>query len=254
MSRRTLVLQNQIRSTTSGIEWDDTLDLSAAETVIDESPLNDPLSISGTLLWDLNFLRTAVRDIKGSPTEINWFDGVVGDDGGAGTFTTLSGARGNFNALYSFTGATGDLDTSPNYNSLGGPAPIFVNSGDPLTVAIEKLDEAIASVSGSAAGEIAKQRHIRTGGNVSKDTVLDLSDLIAGAAGWSSEGDTINWTDGTDFVENISVFVNGVLMLPGVDANADNDVYSAGAPDQMAFEFNIKKNDVIQIWKFPPSS
>jgi len=254
MSRRTLVLQNQIRSTTSGIEWDDTLDLTAAETIINEGPLQDPLSISGTLIWDLNFLRTAVRDIKGSISEVNWFDGVVGDDGDAGTFTTLSGARGNFNALYTYIGASGDLDTLPDYDTLGGPAPIFISNGDPLNVAIEKLDEALATVSGSQAGEIQKQRHIRTGGQVAQNTTLDLSDLISGAAGWTSEGDTITWISATDFVENISVFVNGVLMLNGTGAGDDRDVYHVGTPDQIAFEFKIKKNDIVQIWKFPPSA
>lgn len=253
MGRRTLVLQNQIRSTTSGIEWDDTYDLSMAETIVNEGPLQDPLSISGTLIWDLNYLRTAVRDIKGTVTEVNWFDGVVGDDSGAGTFTTLSGARGNLNALYTFTGSTGDLDTSPDYDTLGGPGPTFISQGDPVNVAIEKLDEALVTVSGSAAGEIAKQRHIRDGGQVAQDTTIDLSDLIAGAAGWTSEGDTVTWTDATDFVENVSVFVNGVLMLNGTGPGDDRDVYHVGTPDQLAFEFKIKRNDILQIWKFPPT-
>lgn len=253
MGRRTLVLQNQIRSTTSGIEWDDTLNLGLAESIVNEGPLVDPLGVSGTLVMDLNFLRTAVRDIKGTVTEINWYDGVVGDDGDAGTFTTLSGARGNFNALYTYTGSTGDLDTLPDYDTLGGPAPVFVAQGDPLNVAIEKLDAGLATVSGSISGEIQKQRHIRTGGQVQADTTLDLSDLIAGAAGWTSEGDTITWTDATDFVENISVFVNGVLMLPAESSGDDRDVYHVGTPDQLAFEFKVRTNDVIQIWKFPPS-
>lgn len=248
MGRRTLVLQNQIRSTTSGIEWDDTLDLADAETVIMDGFLTDPASISGTILTDLNFLRTAVRDIKGSPVEVNWFDPAVDST----TFTTLSGARGSLNTIHSFIGSSGDFDSTPDYDSLGGMAPVFVSQGDPITVAIEKLDEAIASVSGSQAGEIAKQRHIRTNGNIDRNTPIDLSDLIAGSAGWTSEGDPIVWADATDFVENVSVFVNGVLMLPGLDGTADNDVYFSGTPDQIAFEFKIRKNDVIQIWKFPP--
>ncbi len=248
MGRRTLVLQNQVRSTTSGIEYDDTLDLAYAESITNESPLADDTA-SGTLIYDLNFLRTAVRDIKGTVTEINWFDGVVDN----ANMTTLSGARGSLNNLHTFTGSTGDLDSSPDYDTLGGPAPIYISQGDPINVALEKLDAGLSTVSGSLTGEIAKQRHIRDGGQVSADTTLDLSDLIAGQAGWTSEGDTLAWTSATDFVENISVFVNGVLMLPGENIGAGRDVYHIGTPDQMAFAFKIRKNDVIQIWQFPPT-
>lgn len=250
MGRRTLVLQNQIRSTTSGIEYDDTLDLAYAESLVNESPLLDDASISGTLIYDLNFLRTAVRDIKGSVTELDWFEGVVDNS----NLTTLSGARGSLNNLHTFTGSTGDLDTLPDYDTLGGPAPVFIAQGDPVNVAIEKLDAGLATVSGNLTGSIAKQRHIRDGGNVSSDTTLDLSDLIAGSAGWTSEGDAIAWVSATDFVENVSVFVNGVLMLPGIDEPADRDVYHVATPDQMAFSFNLKRNDIIQIWQFPPSA
>lgn len=249
MGRRTLVLQNQIRSTTSGIEYDDTLDLAFAESITNEGPLPDDTA-SGTLIYDLNFLRTAVRDIKGSVTEINWFDETVGNP----NLITLSGARGSLNNLHTFTGSTGDLDSSPDYDTLGGPAPIYVSQGDPINVAIEKLDAGLATVSGSLTGEIAKQRHIRTGGQVASDTTLDLSDLISGQAGWTSEGDTLGWTSATNFVENVSVFVNGVLMLPGENVGADRDVYFVGTPDQMAFSFKIRKNDVIQVWQFPPSA
>jgi hypothetical protein len=249
MGRRTLVLQNQIRSTTSGIEYDDTLDLAFAESITNESPLPDDTA-SGTLIYDLNFLRTAVRDIKGSVSALNWNDQVVDN----ANMTTLSGARGSLNNIHTFTGSTGDGDSAPDYDTLGGPAPIFVSQGDAINVAIEKLDAGLATVSGSLTGEIAKQRHIRTGGQVGADTTLDLSDLIAGQAGWTSEGDTLTWTSATDFVENVSVFVNGVLQLPGENIGAGRDVYHIGTPDQMAFSYKIRSNDVIQIWQFPPSA
>ncbi|KKN19213.1 hypothetical protein LCGC14_0948090 [marine sediment metagenome] len=247
MGRRTLVLQNQIRSTTSGIEYDDTLDLAYAESVTNESPLED--AVSGTLIYDLNFLRTAVRDIKGTVSELNWNDQVVDNSG----MTTLSGARGSLNNLHTFTGSTGDLDSFPDYDTLGGPAPVFVSQGDSINVAIEKLDAGLATVSGSLAGEITKQRHVRDDGHLAANETLDLSDLITGQAGWTSEGDAIIWISSTDFVENVSVFVNGLLMLPGENIGAGSDVYHIGTPDQLAFNFKIRTNDVIQIWQFPPS-
>jgi len=199
---------------------------------------------------DLNYLRTAVRDIKGTVSELNWNDQVVDD----ANMVTLSGARGSLNNLHTFTGSTGDLDSSPDYDTLGGAPPIYISQGDAINVALEKLDAGLATVSGSLTGEIAKQRHIRTGGQVAADTTIDLSDLIGGQAGWDSEGDNLAWISASDFVENISVFVNGVLMLPGENIGADRDVYHIGTPDQMAFSFKVRSNDVIQVWQFPPAA
>jgi hypothetical protein len=248
MYRRTLLIQNQIRSTTSGIEFDDTLDLALAETISDDSPLPED-SVSGTVIQDLNYLRSAVRDIKGSPTAISWNDQVIDNS----TFVTLSGARGSLNNLHLFTGSSGDLDFSPDYDTLGGDPPTFVSQGDPLNVAIEKLDAGLVSVSGSVAPtEITKQRHVRVNSHLDADTTIDLSDLLAGDPNWISEGDTITWSNATDFVENVSVFVNGVLMHPGQDSLAQSDVYFVGTPDQMAFGFKIKKGETMQVWKFPP--
>ncbi|MBD3260971.1 MAG: hypothetical protein GF334_04715 [Candidatus Altiarchaeales archaeon] len=238
---RTLVVQNQVRSTTSGIEYDDTLDLGFAENIVNDAFLNDPTQVSGTLVMDLNYLRTALRDIKGESPDFNWFDPTASTPG----LITLSGARGSLDNLHSFVGSSGDLDVFPIYSST-----VFVTQNGSLEQAVGELDSALSTVSGSQAGEIAKVKLIRTGGNFGADTAVDLS---SPGAGWTVSGDTIVWTDATDFVENVSVFVNGILQLPGADSSADNDVYFVGTPDQLAFEFNIKKNDVIQVWKFPPT-
>jgi hypothetical protein len=249
MSPRTLVVQNQIRSTTSGTEYIDTYDLAFAEEIVNEAFLDDDALTtgSGTIIMDLNFLRTAVRDIKGSPVEVNWFDQVVDD----ANYVTLSGARGSLNSLHTYTGAEDDFDTTPDYDTLGGNAPTFINQGDPINVAIEKLDGALATISGSQAGEIAKRKLVRTGGRIAKDTTITIN---TPGAGWTATGDNVTWTDATDFVENVSVFVNGVLQLPGSSSGDDNDVYFVASPDSLAFEFRIRRNDVIQVWKFPPSA
>lgn len=236
---RTLLVQNQIRSTTSGTEYDDTLDLLFAESAVNEAFLSDPAQVSGTLIMDLNFLRTAVRDIKGGTSVFNWFDPSDSTSG----LITLSGARGSLTNLHSFVGSSGDFDTAPLYSST-----VFVTQSGSLEQAIGELDSALSTVSGSQASEIQKFKLIRTGGSLSSNSTVDLS---TPGADWTFSGDTITWVDGTDFVENVSTFVNGILQLPGIDSNADNDVYFVAAPDQLAFEFDIKKNDVIQIWKFP---
>lgn len=242
MSPRTLVVQNQIRSTTSGVEYDDTLDLTLAETLVNEAFLSDPTQVSGTLIMDLNFLRTTVRDIKGESPDFNWFDPAATTPG----LITLSGARGAISNVQTFIGSDDDHDTTPDYTST-----VFITQNADLETTISELDAALAAVSGSAAGEIQKRKLVRTGGNFSEDTTLDLS---TPGAGWNAFGDTIVWNDANDFVENISVFHNGVLQLPASGSGDDNDVYHVASPDQLAFEFKIKKNDVVQVWKFPPSS
>ena len=241
MNPRTLTVQNQIRSTTSGIQYDDNLDLILAEEVVNESFLLDPLQVSGTLIMDLNFLRTAVRDIKGDSAFFNWFDPVTDTPG----LITLSGARESISNVQTFIGSDGDTDSTPDYTST-----IFVSQNSDLETAISDLDAALSTISGAQANQIQKRKFIRTGGNFTSNTTFDLSNP---GGGWTFFGDTITWTDANDFVENVSVFYNGSLQLPASGSGDDNDVYHVATPDQLAFEFNVGKNDVIQVWKFPPT-
>lgn len=79
---RTLQRQNFMRSTTSGIEFDDDLTLGdVAEDIVNLSTLG-PTEVSGTLIQDLNYLRSVERDIKGDG--FRWYTPVDPD-------TTLSG-------------------------------------------------------------------------------------------------------------------------------------------------------------------
>jgi len=242
MSPRTLVVQNQIRSTTSGIEYDDTLNLNFAESLVNEAFLDDPTQVSGTLVMDMNYLRTAMRDIKGASPDFNWYDPVADTAG----LITLSGARGAITNVQTFVGSDNDFDTTPDYSST-----IYITQNGSLEQAIGELDAALLTISGAAAGEIAKRKLVLTAGNIDENTTIDLSSPVAGL---DSYGDTITWTSAFDFVENVSVFVNGVLQLPASGSGDNNDVYHVATPDQMAFEFKLRTNDVIQVWKFPPSA
>ncbi len=239
---RTLAVQNQIRSTTSGIEYDDTLTLALAEDLVNESFLTDPTQVSGTLVMDMNFVRTALRDIKGDTPDFNWFDPTASTAG----LITLSGARLALSSLETFTGSDGDEDQTPDYSST-----IFITQNADLETTIGELDVALASVSGSAAGEIQKRKLIRSGSQLPANTTIDLS---SPDSGWTADGDNIVFSSAGDFVEDVSVFYNGVLQLPGSGSGDDNDIYFVATPDQLAFEFIIKENDIVQVWKFPPGA
>lgn len=237
---RTLALQNQIRSTTSGIEYDDTLTLALAETIVNEAFLSDPTQVSGTLVLDMNFIRTAIRDIKGDTPDFNWFDPAASTAG----LMTLSGARLAISSLETFVGSTGDEDQTPDYSST-----VFITQNGDIEQAIGELDAALASVSGSQAGEIQKRKLVRTGGQLAADTTVDLS---SPDSGWNAFGDSIVFVDANEFVEDVSVFHNGILQLPASGSGDDNDVYFVSSPDSLAFEFIIRTNDIVQVWKFPP--
>ena len=108
------------------------------------------------------------------------------------------------------------------------------------------------TVSGTVVGgEIQKRRLILLSGDLGENSTIDIS---TPGPDWNAYGDIITWDDAEDFVENVSVFLNGVLQLPASGSSDDNDVYHVTAPDQLAFEYKLKENDIIQIWKFPPSS
>ncbi len=56
-------------------------------------------------------------------------------------------------------------------------------------------------------------------------------------------------SDVTNFVDQVDVYLNGVLMLNGADAAANNDVYpgTTASSGHIKFEFNVKLNDVITV-------
>lgn len=237
---RTLTLQNQIRSTTSGIEYEDTLNLTLAESVINEEYLSDPAQVSGTVINDLNYIRTALRDIKGAAPTYNWFDPIPATGG----LLSLSSARTEISNLQTFAGSDGDGDTTPTYSST-----TTVTQNTDLEAAIGELDAALSTVSGTPASGTSKRVLVRTGNGVhSKNATLDIE---TPGSGWSASGDSIAIADSSSFLDEISVFVNGVLQLNGVDSSADNDVYFVSAPSSIAFEYNINKNTIVQIWKLP---
>lgn len=241
MSPRTLTLQNQIRSTTSGVEYQDDLELGLCEVLINEAFLTDPTQVSGTLIMDLNFLRTAVRDIKGETPLYNWCDPTATTPG----LITLSGAREAITNLQTFVGSDGDSDTTPDYSSF-----CFISVADPLETAISTLDEQLCIATGTiaAGSEVQKRVLIRTGGNIVENTTVDIN---SPGAGWTVGGDDVQLTSSGVFIDAVKIYTNGVLQLLGPDDAANNDVYWVAANYDIAFEYRIKKNDVIQIYKAP---
>ncbi len=243
---RTLSFQNQIRSTTSGIEFIDDLDLIQAEIIIDDDSgaFDDPAEVSGTIIYDFNFIRTALRDIKGDTPTFKWSDSVSTTSG----LISLADIRDELFNLQAYTGSTGDGDGTPVYSSTA-----FINPNADLTEAIGQLDAAITTISGVAPQEIQKRLLVNVGAKHSKHGRNTSLDIENPGTDWEVTGDSITIPGSGTFVESVSVFYNGALLLNGADVLANRDVYFVAAPNEIAFDFDLKTKTVLQIWKFPPS-
>jgi hypothetical protein len=109
----------------------------------------------------------------------------------------------------------------------------------------------VASTTGGGAGvNVDKLSLVRTGTTFMANTSLDIN---SPGAGWSSEGGPVSFSS-TEFMEVTQVYRNGVLQLPGINSAADNDVYFVSASGTLAFEYDIRNLDVLQVWNFTTTS
>jgi hypothetical protein len=95
--------------------------------------------------------------------------------------------------------------------------------------------------------DLEKLSLIRTGGRFAKDTTLDLNNP---GAGWTSIGGPVVISGSLEFVEQIQTFRNGIIQLPGESSSDDFDVYFVAANGSIAFESDLHKHDVVQVWNF----
>lgn len=99
--------------------------------------------------------------------------------------------------------------------------------------------------------DIQRRVLVRTGGFFEQNTVLDITNP---GAGWVAFGDSVTWSGSTEFVELTQVFKDGIIQLTAESASDNNDVYFVAASGSIAFEYNIQTNDVVQVWKFNPTT
>lgn len=109
-----------------------------------------------------------------------------------------------------------------------------------------------ASSTAAATGvDVQRQILIRTGGCFEQNTVLDIT---TPGDGWANFGDSVTFSGATDFTELTQVYRNGVIQLTAESATDNNDVYFVATSGSIAFEYNIQTNDVVQVWKFNPTT
>ena len=109
-----------------------------------------------------------------------------------------------------------------------------------------------ASSTAAATGvDVQKRVLIRTGGPFAQNTVLDTLDP---GAGWLVSGDAVTFSGSSEFTELTQVYLNGIQQLTGSSASDDNDTYFVAASGSIAFEMDLQPNDILQFWKFNPTT
>jgi hypothetical protein len=120
-----------------------------------------------------------------------------------------------------------------------------------LTLSCPKVISSAGSGAAATGVDIQRRVLIRTGGCFEQNTVLDIT---APGDGWAAFGDPVTFSGSTDFTELTQVFRNGVIQLTADSATDNNDVYFVAASGSIGFEYNIQTNDVVQVWKFNPTT
>jgi len=112
--------------------------------------------------------------------------------------------------------------------------------------------KSVSSTAAAATGvDIQRRVLIRTGGHIDADVTIDITDP---GDGWVVFGDSVTFSGSTDFTELTQVFRNGVIQLTAESATDNNDVYFVAASGSIAFEYKLHTNDVVQVWKFNPTT
>jgi hypothetical protein len=106
---------------------------------------------------------------------------------------------------------------------------------------------ASSTAAGGSNLDLEKLSLIRTDGRFAKDTTLDLNNP---GTGWTSIGGPVVISGSQEFVEQIQTFRNGIIQLPGESSSDDYDVYFVAANGSIAFESDLHKHDVVQVWNF----
>lgn len=92
---------------------------------------------------------------------------------------------------------------------------------------------------------------VRLGGCFEKNTPLSLE---SPGAGWSVSGDLVTYSGASEFQNTTQVFVNGAVQQTALSSGTGCDVFFVSTSgSQVAFSYNLDKNDTIQIWKFAGS-
>jgi hypothetical protein len=109
-----------------------------------------------------------------------------------------------------------------------------------------------ASNGAAATGiDIRKQVLVRTGGHFEQNTVLDIT---GPGAGWASFGEAVTFSGADEFTELTQVYLNGIQQLTAASASDNNDVYFVSASGNIAFEMHLQQSDILQFWKFNPTT
>lgn len=104
----------------------------------------------------------------------------------------------------------------------------------------ENAYDIVFPIYGSSGGSSTLKKATRVvTGTISADTPIDLSTF-------TNPDSMVFGFDGSGWVKNYEVYLNGMVLLSGDTSSSNNDVYYV-SNTQLAFEFDLENNDIIQI-------
>ena len=107
--------------------------------------------------------------------------------------------------------------------------------------------QAVSTATTGGSVEVDRRVLVRTGGQIPANAIIDINNP---GPGWALLGVPVTFSGSTEFTESTQVYRNGEIQLTGASASNDNDVYFVAVSGSIAFEMNLHKNDVVQVWKF----
>ncbi len=186
---------------------------------------------------------------------VDFLNGIVVDSGG--TAITIGGSAGVMASAAALTvgsGGTSDL-------TLDAAGELIFEDGNKTGstwAGALKLSDSTAEWDAYEAqyGEVSLLAALAQGANNRSRSVAVVTDAlvaadtnITGAGGGANLDAQLGDFSGVTFVDDVDIFLNGVLLRNGVDASANNDVYPGTSPadGDLMFEFPVKLNDVITM-------
>ena len=191
-------------------------------------------------------LGTAVDVYDNNAAEVNFAEGITVDDGAGGIDIEIGVTAGQIN-----TTSTDDLEIQAGgelyFDDGNRSGSTWATDGILLSDTTAEWDafedEFGGEVSLLAAIVAAAETAKRSKGIANVITAdISANTNVTGAGGSPNISATLPSYNGLTFVDDVDVYLNGVLQRPGADASANNDVYpgDTASNGDLKFEYTLR--------------
>lgn len=216
----------------------------------------DLLSIRPNVAGDVIQINIDTLDIN-NVNNVDMLNGLVVDSGGTAiTIGSTAGEISSAGALTLASTAASDLtlnaaqeiiftDGNKGASTFAGSLKLSDTSTEWSNYETKFGEVSLLNAIVQAANKDARTKYVAvvTAATVNEDV------NVTGAGGTPNIDAQLGDYSAVTFVDDVNIFVNGVLMRNGADASANHDVYPGTTPanGDLKFEFKLKQNDVITM-------